>query len=99
MEDIIMKVFERKKVELNFIDVKVNLKVNLSALTTDILFDSSDDADKVYDVLSNQETIDGCYNIVEKVNSKIIRITGEILVKYLHTNTLNVEIYKDWRML
>ena len=94
-----MKVFERKKVELNFIDVKVNLKVDLAALSTDILFDSSDDADQVYDVLSNQETIDGYYNIVEKVNSKIIRITGEILVKYLHTNTLNVEIYKDWRML
>ena len=94
-----MKVFERKKVELNFIDVKVNLKVNLTALTTDILFDSSDDADKVFEILSNQETIDGYYNIVEKVNSKIIRITGEILVKYLHTNTLNVEIYKYWRTL
>ena len=99
MEDIIVKVFERKKVQLDFIDVKVNLKVDLAALSTDILFDSSDDADKVYDVLSNQETIDGCYNVVEKVASKTIRITGEILVKYLHTNTLNVEIYKDWRTL
>ena len=94
-----MKILERKKVELQFVDVKVNLKVDLAALSTDILFDSSDDADKVYDVLSNQETIDDCYNIVQKVNSKIIRVTGEILVKYLHTNTLNVEIYKDWRML
>lgn len=94
-----MKILERKKVELQFVDVKVSLKVNLAALSTDVLFDNLADADKVYDVLSKQETIDGCYNIVEKVNSKIIRITGEILVKYLHTNTLNVEIYKDWRTL
>ncbi len=94
-----MEILERKKVQLNFIDVKVNLKVDFDALSTDILFDNSDDANKVYDVLSNQETIDGWYNIVEKVASKVIRVTGEIFVKYLHTNTLNVEIYKDWRML
>ena len=99
MEDIIMKVFERKKVELNFIDVKVNLKVDLAAVSTDILFDSSDDADKVYDVLSNQETIDGCYNVLEKVAAKTIRITGEILVKHLHNNTLVIEVYKNWRTL
>ena len=94
-----MKVFERKKVKLDFFDVKVNLKVDLAAVSTDILFDSSDDADKVYDVLSNQETIDGCYNIVEKVASKVIRVTGEILVKYLHNNILSIEVYNDWRML
>ena len=94
-----MKILERKKVELNFVGVKANLKVDLAALTTDILFDSSDDADKVFEVLSNRETIDGYYNLIEKVDSKIIRITGEILVKYLHTNTLNVEVYRDWRML
>ena len=94
-----MKVFERKKVQLDFVDVKVSLKVDLAALSTDMLFDNSDDADKIYDVLSNQETIDGCYNIVEKVNSKIIRGTGEILVKYLHNNMLSIEVYKDWRML
>ena len=99
MEDIIMKILERKKVELQFIDVKVSLKVNFAALSTDILFDTLDDADKVYDVLSNQETFDSCYNIVEKVTSKTIRVTGEIVVKYLHTNTLVVEVYKDWRML
>ena len=94
-----MKILERKKVELQFVDVKVSLKVDLSALSTDILFDTLADADKVYDVLSNQEVFDGCYNIVNKVASKTIRIIGEIFVKYLHDNTLVVEVYKDWRML
>lgn len=94
-----MKILERKKLELQFIDVKVSLKVNFAALSTDILFDTLADADKVYDVLSNQEVFDGCYNIVEKVTSKTIRVIGEIAVKYLNTNTLVVEVYKDWRML
>ena len=94
-----MKILERKKVELQFVDVKVSLKVDLAALSTDILFDSSDDADKVFEVLNYQETIDGFYNIVDKVSSKIIKLTGEIVVKYLHTNTLVVTVYKDWRML
>lgn len=91
-----MKIFNRKQVELQFIDVKVSLKVNLAALTTDILFDSSDDADKVFEVLNHQETIDGYYNIVDKVSSKIIRLTGEIVVKFLHTNTLVVTVYNNW---
>ena len=94
-----MKILERKKVELQFVDVKVSLKVNLTAPSTDVLFDTLDDADKVYDVLSKQETIDNCYNIVNKVTSKTIRIIGEIFVKYLHDNTLVIEVYKDWRML
>ena len=94
-----MKILERKKVELQFVDVKVSLKVDLATLSTDILFDTLADADKVYDVLSNQEAFDGCYNIVAKVASKVIRITGEIFVKYLHDNTLVVEVYKDWGML
>lgn len=94
-----MKVLERKKVELQFVDVKVSIKVNFAALSTDILFDSSDDADKVFEVLNNQETINGCYNIVDKVSSKIIRLTGEIIVKYLHTNTLVVTVYNNWEEL
>ena len=94
-----MKILERKKVELQFVDVKVSLKVNLAALSTDILFDNLADADKVYDVLSKQETIDGCYNVLEKVASKTIRITGEIFVKYLYNNTLVIEVYKNWRTL
>ena len=94
-----MKILERKKVELQFVDVKVSLKVNLAALSTDILFDTLADADKVYDVLSNQEVFDGCYNILDKVDSKTIRIIGEIFVRYLHDNTLVVEAYKDWSML
>ena len=94
-----MKILERKKVELQFVDVKVSLKVNLAALSTDVLFDNLADAEKVYDVLSKQETIDGFYNVLEKVASKTIRITGEIFVKYLYNNTLVFEVYKDWRML
>lgn len=94
-----MKILERKKVELQFADIKVSLKVDLAALSTDILFDTLADANKVYDVLSNQEVFDGCYNIVNKVTSKTIRIVGEIFVKYLHDNTLVVEVYKDWRTL
>ena len=94
-----MKILERKKVELQFVDVKVSLKVDLAALSTDILFDTLADADKVYDVLSKQETIDGCYNVLGRVASKVIRITGEIFVKHLHDNTLVIEVYKDWRML
>ena len=94
-----MKILERKKVELQFVDVKVSLKVDLAALSTDVLFDNLADADKVYDVLSNQEVFDGCYNILGKVTSKTIRITGEIFVKHLHDNTLVIEVYKDWRML
>lgn len=94
-----MRILERKKVELQFVDVKVSLKFDHVALSTDILFDTLADADKVYDVLSNQEAFNGCYNSVEKVTSKTIRITGEIFVKYLHDNRLVVEVYKDWRML
>ena len=94
-----MRILERKKVELQFVDVKVSLKVDLAAPSTDILFDTLADADKVYDVLSKQEVFDSCYNIVNKVASKTIRIIGEIFVKYLHDNTLVVEVYKDWRML
>ena len=94
-----MKILERKKVKLQFVDVQVNLEVNLAALSTDILFETLADAEKVYDVLSNQEVFDGCYNIVNKVTSKTIRIIGEIFVKYLHDNTLVVEVYKDWRTL
>ena len=99
MEDIVMKILERKKVELQFVDVKVSLKVDFAALSTDILFDTLADADKVYDILNNQESFNGCYNMVEKITSKTIRVTGEIFVKYLHTNTLVVEVYKDWRTL
>ena len=94
-----MKIFNRKQVELQFINVKVSLKVNPVALTTEILFDSSDDADKVFEVLNNQETIYGCYNIVNKVSSKIIRLADEIVVEYSHTNTLVVTFYNNWEEL
>lgn len=94
-----MKIFERKKVELQFVGVKVNLKVNPDVLTTDILFDSSDDADKVFAVLSNHDAFDGDYNFVGKTNSNTIRVKGEIVVRCLRDNTLSVSVYEDWRML
>lgn len=94
-----MKILERKKVKLQFIGVKVNLKVNPDVLTTDILFDSSDDADKVFAVLSNHDAFDGDYNFVGKTNSNTIRVKGEIVVRCLRDNILSVSVYEDWRML
>ena len=94
-----MKILERKKVELQFVGVKVNLKVNPDVLTTDILFDSSDDADKVFAVLSNHDAFDGDYNFVGKTNSNTIRVKGEIVVRCLRDNILSVSVYEDWRML
>lgn len=95
-----MKILERKKVELQFVDIKVSFKLDLTNLSTDILFDTLADANKVYDVLSNQEVFDGFYNIVNKVTSKTIRLIGKIFVKYLrNNNTLVIEVYKDWKML
>lgn len=99
MEDIIMKILERKKVKLQFVGVKVNLKVTPDVLTTDILFDSSDDADKVFAVLSNHDAFDGDYNFVGKTNSNTIRVKGEIVVRCLRDNILSVSVYEDWRML
>lgn len=94
-----MKILERKKVKLQFVGVKVNLKVNPDVLTTDILFDSSDDADKVFAVLSNHDAFDGDYNFVGKTNSNTIRVKGEIVVRCLRDNILSVSVYEDWRML
>lgn len=94
-----MKILERKKVKLQFVGVKVNLKVTPDVLTTDILFDSSDDADKVFAVLSNHDAFDGDYNFVGKTNSNTIRVKGEIVVRCLRDNILSVSVYEDWRML
>lgn len=91
-----MKILERKKVELYFSDVEANIKAGLDVTDTYILFASSDDANKVYDVLSNHDAFDGIYNIVDKLSSKIIKLTGEIVVKFLHTNILVVSVYNNW---
>ena len=99
MEDIIVKILERKKTELYFTDVKAVIKAGCDVTDTYILFENSDDADKVFKVLSNHDAFDGEYNFVGKTNSNTIRVKGEVVVRYLQTNTLSVSIYKDWRVL
>ena len=94
-----MKVLERKKTELYFVDVKADIKDGLDVTDTYMLFASSDDANKVFEVLRNHDAFDGEYNFVGKTNSNTIRVKGEIVVRCLRDNTLSVTVYKDWRML
>lgn len=94
-----MKVLERKKTELYFVDVKADIKDGLDVTDTYILFASSDDANKVFEVLSNHDAFNGEYNFVGKTNSNTIRVRGEIVVRCLRDNTLSVSVYNDWRML
>ena len=94
-----MKILERKKTELYFVDVKADIKAGLGVTDTYILFASADDANKVYDVLSNHDAFDGDYNFVGKTNSNTIRVRGEIVVRCLRDNTLSVSVYKDWKLL
>ena len=94
-----MKVLERKKTELYFVDVEANIKAGLDVTDTYILFASADDADKVFEVLSNHDAFDGEYNFVGKTSPSAIRVRGEIVVRCLRDNTLSVSVYNDWRML
>ena len=94
-----MKILERKKTELYFVDVTADIKAGLDVTDTYILFASADDADKVFEALSNHEAFDGEYNFVGKTNSNTIRVKGEIVVRCLRDNTLSVSIYNDWNML
>ena len=94
-----MKILERKKTELYFVDVKADIKDGLDITDTYILFASADDADKVFVVLSNHDAFDGDYNFICKTNSNKIMVRGEILVRCLRDNTLSVSVYNDWRML
>ena len=98
MEDV-MKVLERKKTELYFVDVKADIKDGIDVTETYILFENSDDADKVFAVLSNHDAFDGEYNFVGKTNPNTIRVRGEIVVRCLRDNTLSVSVYNDWNML
>ena len=94
-----MKILERKKTELYFVDVTADIKDGLDVTDTYILFASADDADKVFEALSNHEAFDGEYNFVGKTNPNTIRVRGEIVVRCLRDNTLSVSVYNDWRML
>ena len=98
MKDI-MKILERKKTELYFVDVKADIKAGLDVIDTYILFASSDDANKVFEVLSNHDAFNGEYNFVGKTNSNTIRVRGEIVVRCLRDNTLSVSVYNDWELL
>lgn len=94
-----MKILERKKTELYFVDVKADIKAGLDVIDTYILFASSDDANKVFEVLSNHDAFNGEYNFVGKTNSNTIRVRGEIVVRCLRDNTLSVSVYNDWELL
>lgn len=94
-----MKVLERKKTEFCFVDVKADIKAGLDVIDTYILFASSDDANKVFEVLSNHDAFNGEYNFVGKTNSNTIRVRGEIVVRCLRDNTLSVSVYNDWELL
>ena len=94
-----MKVLERKKIELYFVDVTADIKAGLDVTDTYILFASANDADKVFAVLSNHDAFDGDYNFVGKTNSNTIRVKGEIVVRCLRNNKLSISVYNDWRML
>ena len=94
-----MKVLERKKTELYFVDVKADIKDGINVTETYILFENSADADNVFEVLSNHDAFDGDYNFVGKTNPNTIRVRGEIVVRFLRDNTLSVSVYNDWRML
>lgn len=93
-----MKILERKKVELRFIDVKVDIKAGLDITTTYISFDNTDDTNKVYNILSNHQAFDGDYNIVSIKYRNTIVLRGEIVVKYLK-NILTINVYNDWEEL
>ena len=94
-----MKILERKKTELYFVDVKADIKDGIDVTETYMLFENSDDADKVFALLSNHDAFDGNYNFVYKTNPNTIRVRGEIVVRCLRDNTLSVSVYNDWRML
>lgn len=98
MEDIIMKILERKKVELHFNDVVVHLRAGIAINTTYILFANESDANKVFGVLNNYQAFDGNYNLVSRENSTTIRVTGEVLVKHWD-NRFSINIYYDWEEL
>ena len=94
-----MKILERKKTELYFVDVKADIKDGFNVTETYILFASADDTNKVFEALSNHEAFDNEYNFVGKTNPNTIRVRGEIVVRWLRDNTLSVSVYNDWNML
>lgn len=101
MEDIIMEVFERKRVQLDFVDIEVCVRTDIDGVTKNIFFANEDDMNKVYDVLSNREAFANGYNLVwKKIKNYnyIVTLVGEIVVE-CHEDTLRIIIYNNWEKL
>ena len=101
MEDIIMEVFERKRVQLDFVDIEVCVRAGIDGVTNHIFFANEDDMNKVYDVLSNHEAFADGYNLVwKKIKNYhyIVTLVGEIVIE-CHENMLRITIYNNWEKL
>lgn len=96
-----MRILERKRVQLDFVDIEVCVRADIDGVTNQIFFTNEDDMNKVYDVLSNHEAFDDGYNLVwKKIKNYhyIVTLVGEIIVKY-HNNVLSITIYNNWEEL
>ena len=96
-----MKVFERKRVQLDFVDIEVCVRACIDGVTNHILFANEDDMNKVYDVLSNHDAFTDGYNLVwKKIKNYqyIVTLVGEIVLE-CHNNILRITIYNNWKKL
>ena len=93
-----MKILERKKVELDFVNIEVCVRAGIDGVTNHIFFANEDDMNKVYDVLSNHDAFADGYNLVwKKIKNYhyIVTLVGEITIKY-QNNILSITIYNNW---
>ena len=96
-----MEVFERKRVQLDFVGIEVEVRARLDGVTNRIFFANKDDANKVYDVLSNHDAFADGYNLVwKKIKNYhyIVTLVGEIVLE-CHENMLRIIIYNNWEKL
>lgn len=96
-----MEILERKRVQLDFVDIEVCIRAGIDGVTNHIFFANEDDMNKVYDVLSNHEAFADGYNLVwKKIKNYhyIVTLVGEIIIKY-HKNILSVIVYNNWEEL
>ena len=96
-----MKILERKRVQLDFVDIEVYVRAGIDGVTNHIFFTNEDDMNKVYDVLSNHEAFADGYNLVwKKIKNYhyIVTLVGEIIIKY-HKNILTITVYNNWEEL
>ena len=96
-----MEIFERKRVQLDFVDIKVDVRAGIDCVTNHIFFNNEDDMNKVYDVLSNHDAFADGYNLVwKKIKNYhyVVTLVGEITIKY-HKNVLSITVYNNWEEL